>query len=149
MRRDKQAERDAVYARRRRCRHAGILMRGRTVRGTWQFFYWCDDCGNYKLDPPYLTKDLIDNPDELPVAWDNDTPDIPWWSYGRGECAHCKQETLVERHHWAPRHLFEDADDWPTANLCQPCHSLWHRIVTPAMSQVGKAQKQRGGQCPQ
>lgn len=32
-----------------------------------------------------------------------------------------------EYHHFAPRHLFEDADLWPTAWLCLEHHREWHR----------------------
>jgi hypothetical protein len=45
----------------------------------------------------------------------------------------------VEIHHWAPQYLWElfgfnDADKWPTAYLCRPCHQKWHDIVTPGMT---------------
>ena len=36
-----------------------------------------------------------------------------------------------ELHHWAPRALFADAEDWPKSWLCPPCHRLWHRTMTP------------------
>ena len=32
-----------------------------------------------------------------------------------------------EIHHWAPRHLFDDADCWPQAPLCREHHTEWHR----------------------
>ena len=54
------------------------------------------------------------------------------------ECERCG-ETGVELHHWAPRHLFDDADGWPMGMLCRACHMEWHRIVTPKMSQRGAA----------
>lgn len=31
-----------------------------------------------------------------------------------------------EYHHYAPQHLFEDAEDWATGWLCKPHHDLWH-----------------------
>lgn len=49
------------------------------------------------------------------------------------ECERCGSEDHVERHHWAPRHLFDDADSWPIGNLCRTCHVQWHRVVTPNM----------------
>ena len=41
-------------------------------------------------------------------------------------------------HHWAPVHLFggDEADRWPTGWLCQPCHTEWHRLVTPRMHEA-------------
>lgn len=41
----------------------------------------------------------------------------------------------VHEHHWAPVHLFgwDEANQWPTGYLCQPCHTEWHRLVTPNM----------------
>jgi len=34
-----------------------------------------------------------------------------------------------EYHHMAPRHLFEDADNWPTAYLCHFHHDQWHKLT--------------------
>lgn len=43
----------------------------------------------------------------------------------------------AEVHHWAPRHLFGDeCEKWPVGYFCQPCHSKWHQIVTPNMSET-------------
>jgi hypothetical protein len=49
-------------------------------------------------------------------------------------CAKCGAVGPTECHHWAPRHLFVDADDWPMSDLCGPCHKRWHEVVTPKMS---------------
>ena len=51
-----------------------------------------------------------------------------------GICEHCG--TLgTETHHWAPTHLFGyESDNWPTAQLCRPCHHYWHSKVTPDMA---------------
>ena len=35
----------------------------------------------------------------------------------------------TEYHHFSPRHLFDDADDWPTAYLCKVHHTMWHKIT--------------------
>lgn len=32
----------------------------------------------------------------------------------------------TEYHHFAPRHLFDDADNWLTGWLCKYHHALWH-----------------------
>jgi hypothetical protein len=46
-------------------------------------------------------------------------------------CERCGSENGVENHHWAPRALFADADDWPTSYLCPKCHRFWHKKITP------------------
>lgn len=49
-------------------------------------------------------------------------------------CEVCGSSTDIHVHHWAPVHLFgPEAGKWPTSFLCQPCHSKWHRVVTPGM----------------
>ena len=49
-------------------------------------------------------------------------------------CAVCGSIDNLERHHWAPKHLFKDrADDYPTSLLCKLCHSEWHDKMTPFM----------------
>lgn len=54
-------------------------------------------------------------------------------------CERCGGTAGTELHHWAPRHLFEDADDWPMSYLCPPCHREWHKIVTPNMHRKATA----------
>jgi hypothetical protein len=49
-------------------------------------------------------------------------------------CARCGTFQHLELHHWAPQHLFHDADMWPTSLLCRTCHQHWHRTVTPNMN---------------
>lgn len=58
--------------------------------------------------------------DDLSIIADNRRPERA--------CAHCGA-LGTEQHHWAPWHLFEDADSWPTSYLCVPCHRLWHRTI--------------------
>ena len=43
-------------------------------------------------------------------------------------CARCGAPA-TQLHHWAPAELFEDADLWPTSQLCGDCHRLWHRVI--------------------
>lgn len=47
-------------------------------------------------------------------------------------CAKCGKRG-AQQHHWAPKHLFKDAEDWPKDYLCTDCHRLWHDVVTPNM----------------
>jgi hypothetical protein len=50
-------------------------------------------------------------------------------------CEVCQSNDDIQRHHWAPYHLFgEESKNWPTSLLCQSCHDKWHKIVTPNMS---------------
>lgn len=44
-------------------------------------------------------------------------------------CARCGSNDGVEMHHWAPRSVFDDADEWPVALLCPRCHSRWHEAM--------------------
>jgi hypothetical protein len=53
-----------------------------------------------------------------------------------GSCARCGRTDAIELHHWAPWHLFRDADDWPTSLLCPDCHRLWH-VTTGTDRQQG------------
>lgn len=36
----------------------------------------------------------------------------------------------TQLHHWAPKELFEDAEQWPQDYLCKKCHTRWHLVVT-------------------
>lgn len=54
------------------------------------------------------------------------------WTSATPPCVVCGARG-TELHHWAPRHLFgEEADLWPTANLCPACHTRWHTTVEGA-----------------
>lgn len=46
----------------------------------------------------------------------------------------------TEYHHFAPRHLFDNADDWPTAWLCKIHHREWHE-KTMTGSYITRRQK--------
>lgn len=47
-------------------------------------------------------------------------------------CARCGGTAGTQLHHWAPRAIFEDADLWPMAYLCPPCHRTWHQAMRNA-----------------
>lgn len=38
----------------------------------------------------------------------------------------------TELHHWAPRAVFNDADEWPTSWLCTTHHAQWHAAMRAA-----------------
>lgn len=68
-------------------------------------------------------------PDELAPLWKDAV------ATAQTPCERCgATEAGVEVHHWAPRHLFDDADNWPVSYLCRSCHTEWHQVVTPDMS---------------
>ena len=85
----------------------------------------CQVCGKppTKNDPSYAQKDR--KVTELSVfsaeLFEKSEP-----------CSVCGQ-LGTEWHHFAPRHLFEDADRWPTAYLCRAHHREWHDKLTPKM----------------
>lgn len=54
-------------------------------------------------------------------------------------CARCSRTDATEIHHWAPTHLFADAENWPKAPLCPACHRRWHVVTgTAGTSQPGR-----------
>jgi hypothetical protein len=51
-------------------------------------------------------------------------------------CARCGVwRNGVEWHHWAPRALFDDADQWPGCFLCVKCHKRWHTVMDTPYNQ--------------
>lgn len=109
-----------------------ILVRNITMSGISQVYWWCL-AGSHPIAKPatqWISHEKIKkakiNIDDLPVIR----------SYlGSEVCARCGALN-VELHHWAPRHLFDDAWDWPTNYLCKEHHALWHKLVTPNMTEV-------------
>ena len=47
-------------------------------------------------------------------------------------CSRCGATTGTELHHWAPKAIFNDADDWPMSPLCPTCHRTWHQAMRDA-----------------
>lgn len=97
---------------------------GRLIQrdGGIQIKDYCPDCNQVLSGAKKATKLLRLT---LPIFRDNRVdPDTP--------CDRCGVIEFLQCHHWAPRALFgEDAETWPTSDLCQDCHCLWHRTVTP------------------
>lgn len=102
------------------------------TNGAEQVFIQCLECGENvtsekigKSNHPFLIKPS--NAADLPIVADFREQSQP--------CAVCGAMG-TEVHHWAPRYIFnDDADKWPTAQLCPRCHALWHNRVTPTMSE--------------
>lgn len=116
----------------KRCGTASLLARDKTSNGATQVFYWCVHCGRLAngsrafLSHTYVTRILKVDIDSLPV--------IERYPKIINPCAYAGcPNTNTEEHHFAPRHLFTDAELWPKAFLCAEHHRRWHQVVTPAM----------------
>jgi hypothetical protein len=92
------------------------------TNGVLQYKMYCWECGS---KGPNIRHSLLSGIDENSIPL--------FESYNIFPCERCGDLFGSEEHHWAPRHLFEDADLWPTSWLCRECHALWHSIVTPNM----------------
>jgi len=79
----------------------------------------CPDCGrNPNKGHPFLPK--AEGWESLPLFED--------YSIGAEPCAVRGCTNIgTEYHHFSPRHIFEDADDWPTGYLCKEHHKEWHK----------------------
>ena len=62
------------------------------------------------------------------------------YSLNNPPCARCKR-LGTELHHWAPKELFEDAEQWPQSYLCPDCHSLWHSTITTPFRTLRRREK--------
>jgi hypothetical protein len=51
------------------------------------------------------------------------------YSENNPECARCGARG-TQLHHWAPKELFGDAEQWPQSYLCRIHHQEWHDKVT-------------------
>lgn len=69
------------------------------------------------LDQSIIPQHILDI---IPITKDFRTNNPP--------CAVCRG-LGTELHHWAPKHLFEDAHLWPTSYLCKKHHDEWHKKI--------------------
>jgi hypothetical protein len=81
----------------------------------------CDRCGN-NPDPkhPFYNKTDFDIT-KLPVWNDNRAISEP--------CERCGSTHGTQLHHYAPKSVFNDADNWATGYLCDACHKEWHVTI--------------------
>lgn len=49
----------------------------------------------------------------------------------------------TEYHHYAPRHLFPDADNWQTGWLCAEHHQRWHQMTETGAYWKGRKLNER------
>lgn len=111
---------------RRGCtRENNVVALGRVLcrNGTEQFKAVCLECGGKGGSLPFADVANIEA-DVVPLIAE----------HVANPCERCGSESGSELHHWAPRHLFDDADEWPQSYLCRDCHAEWHSTVTPKMS---------------
>lgn len=108
------------------------LVRTITTSGISQVYWQCPACNdNASGGAVYIKHEILRKYkveiDDLPVV--NDYRSL------ENACVVCGA-LGAERHHWAPRYLFGDkAEEYPTAYLCNYHHMLWHKLVTPKMSE--------------
>lgn len=94
--------------------HVRVLVR--QSNGVWILRARCIGCGAITR-----TRGRKPGDERYPVWADYVDPEL--------QCARCKSNDGVELHHWAPRALFVDADNWPTDYLCRTCHATWHSVM--------------------
>jgi hypothetical protein len=97
------------------------------INGTEAILQICLDCGQATGQRGSRPHRDHPNRDTYPVIRDNRL--CPDRLYETPPCERCGAEGANELHHWAPRHLFDDADGWPTSYLCKGCHVEWHRVT--------------------
>jgi RecJ-like exonuclease len=98
----------------------------------------CDKRGDFisKHDAQQIAASKHMTLDDIPIDKDNRCDSCAGEGCNKCStpCERCGSYQHIEHHHWAPRHLFDDADAWPTSNLCRECHVEWHQAVTPDMN---------------
>lgn len=100
-----------------------LLMRIVSQSGVSMPFWFCLTCQRAATKPPkWLSRKVTSayqvDPDVLPV-------------YGNVTVLYCTRcgGAGAEYHHWAPKEVFDDADNWPGAYLCVKCHHKWHEAM--------------------
>lgn len=102
-----------------RCGTESVIYRSITRSGSHVVVERCPKCRtNPQKGNAFLPLKNYDW-ESLPLFEDNSL-DVP-----PCEVRGC-QNKGAEYHHWAPQHLFDDANDWPTGWLCREHHKEWH-----------------------
>lgn len=90
--------------------------------GASQVFELCLVCGkNARGKAIYLKREETGKPEQYRVIND--------YRENAPACERCGSKIGSEYHHWAPQHIFADANNWPGSYLCVPCHMLWHKTM--------------------
>ena len=118
------------------CEHetTSKLVRNVTASGISQVWYQCIFClGNVEGVGSAFVKHTELKSKNIEI---NLLPIINDYRDSNRVCFVCGERDC-ELHHYAPRHLFTNADSWPTGYLCKKHHDQWHKIVTPNMCLKG------------
>ena len=123
------------------CGHCGgdnVKMRRQIIaNGGSQFAWRCLDCDRWAEKPPKWIKH--EEVEVLLKRYHKTLDDIlTVEDYSNLQpCVVCGEPGEV--HHWAPQALESEfgADwyKWPTAPLCLRHHLLWHKVITPTLSE--------------
>lgn len=106
-----------------RCEHPSTSIKALIKNnGVKDMYHVCDSCNLKQRGIKYSDLPECTTADDYPVFRDNRD--------GR-PCEVCGDTSGVERHHYAPRHIFgfDEADRWPTGMLCVGCHRRWHQLT--------------------
>lgn len=94
-------------------------VKNRTGNGAFQVFDLCLDCGaNARGNALYLPHTKVGDLQFIPLFND--------YAAKNPSCVVCGKREGTELHHFAPRHIFADAEQWPQAYLCKDHHREWH-----------------------
>jgi len=104
------------------CNIDGVVYRMITKSGARFVTERCPRCKK-PVDYKHIFLSIRDyNWDSLPLLDDRKSKCIPCDYLG------CENEG-TERHHYAPREFFNDADKWKVGYLCVYHHKLWHETI--------------------
>jgi hypothetical protein len=109
------------------CKHRGhfTLVKTTISNGRPQVRMLCGDCGDVFGSAVSQSAIDLDDLQAFEVAGLFNPP-----------CTRCGSR-YSEYHHYMPVAMARDAgvnpDEWATGYLCQDCHALWHKIVTPML----------------
>jgi hypothetical protein len=92
-----------------------------TASGVTQYHLRC--CTEHRPHGPVFSKLLTARERKNSIIFRDNTG-----MYHYKPCQRCGDPNS-EHHHWAPRKLFKDADEWPMGYLCQVCHRKWHQVM--------------------
>lgn len=118
---------------------------GRKVisNGTSQYAFYCTVCsapfawpGKHRGN--YLSKETVAQ--LLGCQVGEIESQVPICGVAQGKPCSVKGcvTTETELHHWAPKALFGDAEDWPQTFLCRTHHKRWHDTMDNPLSPVSK-----------
>lgn len=107
------------------CQVEGVFMKGVKTNGTYNVQYRCEQCryniGLMLYNHCYLPNSLFDL--QCLPEYQREDREVNVCCYNGCD------RTDTEMHHFAPYHLFPDADKWPVMPLCREHHALWHKIT--------------------